>query len=374
MSLCQDAAVPLRITVDATPLLGTRTGVGRYVDRLVHALADDPAVELTLTAFTARGAGALPTVAPSGVRVRHRPVPARALQALWSHLPFPPVELLAGRCDVVHGTNFVLPPAARAAGVVTVHDLAYVRHPETVSPASLRYRSLVPRAVRRAALVLCPSRATAQDVAAHYRLPPERVLATPLGVDPQWADPPELTAAARHRLGLPERYLLFVGTREPRKQLPALLAAHAAARSQDADVPPLVLAGPAGWGAAARLPPGVVLAGWLDDDDDLRAVVGAAQALVLFSRYEGFGLPLLEALAGGTPVVASDLPVHREVTGGHARLVPVEDVDALAQALLETSLAGPDDDAARQRRDWAARWTWQECARRTVAAYRLAAA
>lgn len=361
------AAVPLRTTLDATPLLGTRTGVGRYVDRLVHALAQDPDLDVTLTAFTVRGAAGL---AEPGVRVRHRPAPARALQALWSRVPFPPVELLAGRCDVFHATNFVLPPSLRAAGVVTVHDLTFARHPDTVTPTVLRYQRLVPRSVRRAALVLCPAEATADDVAEHYGLSRARVVATPLGVDPSWAAP---TAPDRHRLRLPDRYLLFVGTREPRKQLPVLLAAHAAARAQDADVPELVLAGPAGWGAEQELPAGVRLAGWLSDDD-LRAVVGAATALVLPSRYEGFGLPLLEALAAGTAVVASDLPVHREVTGGHADLVPVGDVDALADALLRASRATDDPAAVDARRAWAATWTWERCARRTADAYARVAA
>jgi glycosyltransferase involved in cell wall biosynthesis len=365
--------VPLRIALDATPLLGTRTGVGRYVDRLVQALTDDPSLQLTLTAFTARGAGALSAAAPPQVRTLHRPVPARALQALWSRTSLPPVELLTGRCEVFHATNFVLPPARRAAGVVTVHDLAFDLHADTVNPAVLRYRTLVPRSVRRAALVLCPARATAAEVAAHYGLDDDRVVATPLGVDAAWAEPSPLTPSLRQRLGLPERYLLFVGTREPRKQLPVLLAAHAAARAEGADVPALVLAGPAGWGAPTDLPPGVVLAGWLADDD-LHAVVGAAQALVLVSRYEGFGLPLLEALAAGTAVVASDLPVHREVTGGHGILVPVGDVDALAAALVEVVQDPATPKAVEQRKAWAAGWTWQECARRTAEAYRRAAA
>ena len=134
------------------------------------------------------------------------------------------MEWLAGRADVVHGTNFVLPPLRRAAGVLTVHDLSYLRYPETVAAASLRYRTLVPRGLRRAAVVVTPSQAVAAEVRAEYGLG-DRVLATPLGVDEGWFGATPMPAAELAARGLPERYLLFVGTVEPRKGLPALLSA-----------------------------------------------------------------------------------------------------------------------------------------------------
>jgi len=357
--------------VDATPLLGVRTGVGRYVGSLVDALVAHHAAELdlALTAFTWR-TGGRPVV--PGTVWRHRPAPARALRAAWLRAAWPPVELLAGRCEVFHATNFVLPPTRRAAGVVTVHDLAFLRFPETVSSASGAYRELVPAGLRRAAVVLCPSHAVAAEVTAQYALAPERVVVTGLGVDPAWTGARPVPAADRARLGLPERYVLFVGTREPRKDLPTLLAAHRAARDEDPGaVPPLVLAGPAGWGAVpAAAGADVLVAGYLPEDD-LRAVVAGASCLVLPSLYEGFGLPVLEALACGVPVLATDLPVLREVGGTVCSYAPVGDVDGFAGALVAIS-RDPGDPAPR--RAWAATATWQGCAEVTLAAYRQARA
>jgi glycosyltransferase involved in cell wall biosynthesis len=357
--------------LDATPLLGPRTGVGRYVEHLVRELAGFDSLDLVATAFTLRGAGALPAAVPAGVQVRHRPAPARALQAAWDRLELPPVEWLVGRADVVHGTNFVLPPLRRAAGVLTVHDLSYLRYPETVAAASLRYRTLVPRGLRRAAVVVTPSQAVAAEVRAEYGLG-DRVLATPLGVDAGWFEAAPMPAAELAARGLPERYLLFVGNVEPRKGLPTLLAALRLLHSDDRDTPPLVLAGPPGWGPAletAALPAGAVVSAGYLDTVDLRRLVAGAALLAYPSVYEGFGLPPLEAFAAGVPVVASDLPVVREVTGELAALAPVGDPAGLASALRAT-LSDPGDGAARRVR--ARGFTWAACAERTAEAYRLA--
>jgi glycosyltransferase involved in cell wall biosynthesis len=300
---------------------------------------------------------------------------------------------------VFHGTNFVAPPTRRAATVVTVHDLTYLRFPEMVTNASARYRDLVPRALRRGAVVCTPTAAVATEVAAEYNLAPDRLVVTPLGVDPSWrqATPPDPSWLATH--GLPDRYLLFVGNREPRKNLAGLLtayrhllssrvASHPRPRAVGVGngltvgegagattVPPLVLVGPPGWGATldiAGLPPDTIRTpGYLAEEDLARVVAGAA-ALVVPSWYEGFGLPALEALACGTPVVASDLPAHREVLGDQAELTPPGDPAALAAALARI-LDDPGGDQRRAaRRARAAGFTWENCAQATLSAYRLA--
>jgi glycosyltransferase involved in cell wall biosynthesis len=288
--------------------------------------------------------------------------------------------MLGVRADVMHGTNFVLPPPGRhTAGVVTIHDLSYLRVPETVSTASARYRELVPRSLRRAALVVADTQAVADEIVDEYRLAPDRIRAIPLGVDPAWfaaAAGPAPPAS----LSLPARYLLFVGTLEPRKDVATLLAAFRQLRSEEPATPPLVLVGPAGWGPALDMA-GLSAAdvrqlGYLDTAT-LRAVVAHASALCFPSLYEGFGLPPLEALAAGVPVVASDIPAVREVIGGvmdqagaAAELFPARDVDALSAAISRVLEAPGDPTVGRAH---AEKFTWARTAALTAQAYREAA-
>lgn len=367
----------MRVGVDATPLLGQRSGVGRYLGGLLSGLqAIDADVEPVLTLFSVRGQ--VPAPAPLGTVPAPRRAPARLLNKMWARVPFPPVELLTGRVDVFHATNFVLPPLARAGGVVTVHDLTYLRFPETVDDQVRAYRHLVPDALRRAARVVTVSRTIADELIAEYSLAPEAVIVAPNGVGPEWGQAEPLGEGRRRALGLPDRYVLFVGNREPRKNLGTLIQAHAAARLADPDVPRLVVVGPAGWGDAwgghQPDPEHTVLLGFLDDAD-LRGTVAGAAAVCVPSLYEGFGLPVLEAMAAGVRVLASDIPTHREVSGGHATLVPVQDVNAWSEVLV--GLRHAEDgggSAAATRRAHTGAFTWERCARAHVEAYRAAAA
>lgn len=370
-----DRGSGLRLAVDATPLLGQRTGVGRYLEGVLTGLAALPgAPEPLLTVYSRRGP--VPDPAPPRTRPAPRRLHGRLLSGLWSRTRFPPVEVLTGRVDVFHAGNYVLPPLWRAAGVVTLHDLTYLRYPETVDAYVARYRRLVPDAVRRAARVLTVSEAVRQEVLAEFGLDPATVVVAPNGVDPAWAGARPLGPSGRARLGLPERYLLFVGNLEPRKGLPVLARAHAAARRSSSDVPVLALAGPAGWGDAwgghEPDPDDVVRLGFLSDDD-LRSAVAGAVAVCMPSLYEGFGLPVLEALACGRPALASDIPAHHEVAGDRAEYVPAQDVDAWAQALLDVSAAGEDPADEQARRERAAPFTWERSAARHLEVWASAA-
>jgi glycosyltransferase involved in cell wall biosynthesis len=358
----------MRIALDGTPLLGATTGVGTYVRGLLDGLTG---LGLTPVAvpFTLRGGGR-PAGLADAVAWRHVPAPARLLQGAWGRVRLPPVELFAGRVDVFHATNFVAPPAVRAASVVTVHDLTFLRHPEWVTPAVARYRRLVPRSLRSGrAVVVTPSRAVADEVREAFGLTDDRVVATPLAVDPVWGRASPAEPAWLAGRGLPAEYVVFTGAREPRKNLATLLEAHRRARATGS-VPDLVLVGPSGWGDGPGTgDAGVHVTGWLDRHE-LLSVVAGARASVLPSHYEGFGLPVLEAMAAGTPVLASDIPAHREVAGGFARLVAPADTDGWAEALLALAHEPAAPDPAARR--WALSHTWTECARRTLDAYGVA--
>ncbi|RKT85426.1 Glycosyltransferase involved in cell wall bisynthesis [Saccharopolyspora antimicrobica] len=348
-------AADLRVLLDGTPLLGNRTGIGRYTASLVTALAS--LADVRLIGFTTRGWRQLREVAPPGTRAVGPPIPARALRKLWQRGAFPPVELLAGRADVVHGTNFVLPPPARAAGVVTVHDLAFLDDPSLAEPD---LPALVRSSVQRAQVVCTPTAAVADAVSTRLDVPREKIVVTPLGVDPEWFSATPMDSALRARYGLPAEYLLFVGAEGPRKGLPGLLEAHGP------DLPPLVIAGP----GTPQVDGAVIRTGYLPEDD-LRRLVAGASALVLPSRDEGFGLPALEALACGTPVVCSDIPALREVTAGSAAYFPFGDASALHEALHQALTNPPNPKTGTAQ---AKSFTWQTCAETTLAAYRRATA
>ncbi|HVV13209.1 glycosyltransferase family 1 protein [Amycolatopsis sp.] len=358
------AEAPLKVLLDGTPLLGNRTGIGRYTASLAEELASRSDVDMRAVAFTLRGWRRLRHVLPHGVRARGMPVAARLLRKSWLHSKFPPVELFAGRTDVVHGTNFVLPGMLRAGGVLTIHDLAFLDAPEELAPSDSELPRLVGRGAAQARVVCTPTAAVADAVASRLRVPREKIVVTPLGVDASWFTGRPPNDEMRQRLRLPSEYLLFVGAAGPRKGLDWLLKAHEA----DPGLPPLIFSGPGPFPRTERSRH----AGYLSDVD-LRHVVAGASALVLPSRDEGFGLPVLEALACDVPVVCTDIPALREISGGYARLVPYSDVDALTAALHEAVEEPRVASMSVARRAHAANFTWRRCADATVDAYRRAA-
>lgn len=356
---------PLRVLLDGTPLLGARTGIGRYTASLFEELAALDDVDTRAVAFTLRGWRRLRTVLPHGTRARGMPVAARLLRKAWLRSSFPPVELFAGATDVVHGTNFVLPPALRAGGVLTIHDLAFLRAPEDLPPSDRELPALVRQGAAGADVICTPTAAVADTVAERLDVDRDKITVTPLGIDPGWFTGRPPNEALRTRLRLPGEYLLFVGASGPRKGLDWLVRAHTAAP----DLPPLVFSGPGPFPASERC----LHAGYLSDVD-LHSVLAGASALVLPSRDEGFGLPVLEAMACDVPVVCSDIPALREVSGGYAAMAPYGDVDTLITA-MRSAVADPHvASTSAIRRAHAAGYTWRACAERTVHAYRRAAA
>lgn len=359
-----------RVAMEATALLGQPTGVGVAVAGMLGSLLDQP-VDLSAFAISWRRRAGLAAAVPAGVTVRQRPMPARPLHAAWDRASLPPVEWFTGAADVVHGTNYVVPPTRRAARVVTVYDLTMVRFPELCQPSTLRFPALIARAVAEGAHVHVTASAIGDEVQDHFDVPSERLHHVPLGI-------PALPPASSTGLEA-WPYILAVGTAEPRKDLPGLVAAFNEVAREQADVR-LVHVGPDGWGSedleqAVRSSPyrdRIVRTGYVDDAR-LAALLAGATALAYPSRYEGFGFPPLQAMAAGTPVVASDTPVLRETVGEGGLLVPVADVPSLAAALSE--VVGDDSKRAKLAeagRVHAAAFTWRRCGEGLVATYRSA--
>lgn len=335
----------LRLAIDATPLLGARTGVGAFVAGLLDELARRPEMDVTAYGVTWRGRQGLGPVVPPGVSLCRRPMAARPLRWAWTRAGGPPLEWWTGAIDVVHGTNFVVPPTRRAATVVTVHDLTSLHFPELCDVATLAYPALLRAAIARGAHVHAVSRFVANEVVTHLGADPTGVTVVYSGVPPVGPGEP---GRGRHLAGT-DTYVLALGTVEPRKDLPLLVRAFDAL-AKDRPELRLVLAGPDGWGAealtraiaGARGRRQIIRLGWVSDADRAGLLAGAT-VLAYPSRYEGFGFPPLEAMAAGIPVVATTAGALPEVLGDAAALVPVGDADALTSALA----ALVDDPAAR---------------------------
>ena len=326
-------------------------------------------------AFTARHARAeIDEVAPGAVRL---PLPRPVLYEAWNTLGTPRLEWLAprlGAADVVHAPSVAVPPRGRSPLVVTVHDVAPLLYPSAF-PAHGRWfhaRGLA-AAARRADLVITVSQAARAEIEAHTAIGADRIRVVPNGVDHVTARPGEVAATrARHRLeGVP--YVLWVGTVEPRKDVATLVRALARLSTSTR----LVLAGPSGWLSEGLLPqPEVDLLG--DrlrrlgplDGAELRALYAGATVFALPSRHEGFGLPVLEAMVQGTPVLCSDIPSLREVAGGAARLAASGDVAGWASA-LEDLLSDEEQRAALAAagRVRAAAFSWARTVAGTRAVY-----
>ena len=384
----------MRIGIDYTAAVNQGAGIGRYTRQLVRALlALDTQDEIVLLAATPRAArrvaaggrrlvrtgGAAPESQAPNARLIRLPLSERVLTILWHRLRLPlPVELFGGRLDVFHSPDFALPPVRQARTVLTVHDLSFMRVPECSQPSLRAYLlRVVPPSVRRADVVLADSESTRNDVIELLGVGPDRVRVLYPGVDEgfQRVQDAQVLADVRQRYRLPERFVLSVGTLQPRKNLTRLIEAHKQVRA-DADIE-LVIAGGAGWmyeGIFRRveelgLQGAVHFPGYVGDED-LPALYTLADLFVFPSLYEGFGLPALEAMACGTPVVTSDVSSLPEVVGDAALMVDPHDVDALAEAMRRV-LGEPSLRSAMIRRGLvrAQSFTWSRAAEELLCLY-----
>lgn len=378
----------MKVALNGTSLLSPLTGIGQYTLHLALELQAMP--DVTLEVFYGSGwSRGLATEPPRTARTlkslarKLLPNP-RVLARLFQQRRFDAVARRGGRIDLYHEPNYL---AFRFAGptVVTAHDLSWLHypqaHPEERVAAMNRY---FPEAVRQARVILTDSEFIREEMLAEYRLEPARVITVPLGVDSAFQPMnPEQTRPSLQAQQLTHgSYLLAVGTLEPRKNLEVALRAFLRLPETVRSGFPLVLVGMTGWKtdslereiAPLRASGQVRQLGYLSREDLIRVIAGA-RALVYPSIYEGFGLPPLEAMACGVPVVASNVSSIPEVVGNAGLLLSPKDVDGFADAMGRLIDDG-DLHAELSRRSVAraAGFTWQACARQTRRAYEIALA
>jgi len=384
MTRCRHRRKHGRIGIDYTSAVRQHAGIGRYTRGLIGALAEVDHVRQYVL-FMAKpkawpGAEGQRRAWPANFTLRTVPFTDRQMAIVWQRLRLPlPVELVTGRLDLFHSPDFVLPPVRRARTVLTVHDLSFLRLPECSSPSLLAYlMDAVPRSVARADVLLADSESTRRDLIELLHVPEDRVFVLYAGVEERFRPEAEARdARTRERHGLARPYILGVGTLQPRKNYGALIRAfHRLV--EEHDLPhDLVIVGSKGWlyddvfatiaelGLAER----VRLLG-LVDDDDLPALYRGADVFAFPSLYEGFGIPVLEAMGCGTPVVTSNVSSLPEVAGDAALQVPPDDVDALADAMWRSISDTALREALRIRGfRQAARFTWKRAAEELIGVY-----
>lgn len=378
----------IRVAIEYTAGAWQGAGIGRYTRELVrHVMQLAPAEYQFVLVYAAGWPGtllpyqaeidALCQLRPT-TRVVAIPLPSRRLTQVWHRLKVPlPIEWLTGPIDLVHAPDFVLPPTAKP-GLVTIHDLSYLVHPECAVPGVARYlREAVPPSIARADAVFADSVATKNDVVRLLGVADADVEVVYAAVAPRFRPMDAATIAPiRQKYTLPERFLLAGGTLEPRKNYVRLFEAYAQALRTHA-LPPLVVFGRRGWMyeeiivAPERLEIKSHIR-FIDfiDDNDLPALYNLAWAFVYPSIYEGFGLPPLEALACGTPTLVSNVSSLPEVVGDAAIQVAPDDIAGMAAGLVRLT---DDQDLRAVLRQagpvQAKTFTWEAAAQQVLRQY-----
>ena len=384
----------MKIGIDYTSAAHQGAGIGRLTRNVIGTLAQlDKENQYTLLVQGRELPSDKVYLPPAGERVRNAAsgipnsnfferrtwISERWWARIWHRLHIPlHVEWITGKVDVFHGPDFTLPPLrAETKAIVTVHDLSYLRLPGCFKPALLDYLvTNVPRSVHRANWVLADSESTRCDVIELLQVPEDKVSVLYPGVEPRFCPIRDVKAltSVQIKYELPERFILSVGTVQPRKNYERLVQAFSQVRVPDLS---LVIVGGKGWlyeklfqqVQELNLQNRVRFTGYIDDAD-LPLVYNLAEVFVFPSLYEGFGIPPLEAMSCGVPVIAADNSSLPEAAGNAGLLVDAKDVEALADALVRVL----DNAALRQtlvKRGLAhaKKFTWEKAARTLLAAY-----
>jgi glycosyltransferase involved in cell wall biosynthesis len=345
----------MRIVVDVTPLSLPRTGIGNYVRGMVAGLTEAAGDAHEVVGFAVTGYRGRREIEASleGLPIARRifalPL-GRAWRAAWNRLRVPHAERVVGSLDVFHFSEWVYVPQRRGVRATTMHDLVPLRFPDLVHPRTLRMHAAKVRyAAASCDVIVANSRFTAADVAERLSFPPDRIQVAHPGIDPVFRP-----TGPRARLERP--YILGVSTLEPRKNLGGLVRAFELLRRRRDDLDLVLAGGLRPGGRPPQLAEGVRLLGYVEDEE-LASLYRGASAFVYPSLFEGFGLPIVEALASGTPTVASAHPSLDEASGTAALRGDPQDSEALAEAIEAALAADPDRRAEGLRH--AAQFTWR---------------
>ena len=360
----------MRIGIDVTASIYHGTGVGSYYRLLVPELMKQGKNhEFVLLGYALRRFSRL------DLANKKFPFPPRFMEFIWNHLHVLPVEMLAGKVDVFHAWDYLQPPASKARIVTTIHDLSAIKFPMYHHLSTVTAQEHRLRWVRREAdLIIADSETTKKDIVELLGIEPERVRVVYLAAGAAFGEFKEQRAKSkeqevtrvREKYNIGENYLLAVGTMEPRKNLKRIVEAFLGVRSKESGVRNLIVVGRAGWGEQLKPTEGVNFLG-LVSDTDLPALYAGAQALIYPSLYEGFGLPILEAMTVGCPVVTSDLGSLKEISGKAAILVDPENVESIVIG-IQTAL---DKRQSLINRGYqrAGDFSWEKTAKQTLDIY-----
>lgn len=373
----------MRIALEYTAGIRQGAGIGQYVRSLVDAmLAQDTSNQYTLLTSGRRPTQERSFPVANNVQGRSIGIPDRYLNILWYrwHVPLY-ANYFTGPVDLYHGLDFGLPPLkGKARKVVTVHDLAFLEHPETAVPSLAAYlNKVVSEAVAAADAVAAISYATKQALITHYNVPPTKITIIPCGVGPQFQRITDqiLLEQTRHKFELQHPFIFSVGTLEPRKNHLGLIKAFYEAQKSKNAPAMLAIAGGKGWMyeetqrtvAELKLENKVRFLGRVSESE-LITLYSLADIFAFPSFFEGFGIPPLEAMACGTPVITSNTSSLPEVAGGAALLVDPHDIHAIAQAITEIMGNEPLQEDLRQKGyAQAQRYTWSQAASKMLSIY-----
>ena len=370
----------MRINLDIQSAIGQRTGVGNYTALLSEALCrltDPNPPDLRFFYFDFKKSGHSLHLPPATERAV-RWCPGRVAQQCWKRLNWPPYEWFAGKSDVYHFPNFIIPPLHIGKAVVTIHDLAFLRMPETIESKNLAYLSArIRQTVSRADAIIAVSRFTAEECQSLLEVPEDRIFTVHEGLGDLPQPTPNAADAFRRKIGVDGPFLLSVGTLEPRKNYPFLIDVF----DRIPDDISLVIAGGPGWKYEPILErinqspkaDRIKVTGYLSRDE-LAAAYSEASLFVYPTRYEGFGFPPLEAMHYGLPVLAARVPPLPEVLGSAAAWAEpdqLEDWSDQLSALLADQTR--QQNLVKAGHSHIKQYSWEKAAQQTLNIYQKVA-